>query len=141
MSSHARLPFWSDGIRFECQETGQCCASRGEYGYIYLTGKDERRLAAHLDLSREKFRAQYCDFTDGWLHLKHPELDCGFLDGTCCGVYEGRPQQCRTWPFWSENLVDARTWSEEVASFCPGIGKGRLHSLEEIRAILRGEGE
>jgi Fe-S-cluster containining protein len=52
-----------------------------------------------------------------------------------CSVYEGRPDQCRTWPFWPE-VMDAKTWKKEVAAFCPGVGKGRLHSAEEIRKNL-----
>jgi hypothetical protein len=29
-----------------------------------------------------------------------------------------------------------RVWSREVESFCPGVGKGRLWSAEEIEAVL-----
>lgn len=94
-------------------------------------------MADALGLPVAEFRRKYCDRTDGHLHLKDPELDCVFLDGTRCSVYEARPEQCRTWPFWPENMVDQRTWNEEVVSFCPGVGKGRLHTLEEIRATLR----
>jgi hypothetical protein len=33
--------------------------------------------------------------------------------------------------------MNAKTWKKEVAAFCPGIGKGRLHSAEEIRRNLK----
>ena len=137
MSGPGFKPFYHEGIRFECQGTGRCCTSRGEYGYVYLEPDDERRLAEALGLETEVFRERYCDVTDGYLHLKHPELDCLFLDGTRCGVYEARPEQCRTWPFWPENLTDLRTWNEDVVSFCPGVGVGKLHTLEDIRATMR----
>lgn len=126
--------FWEKGIRFECQGTGRCCLSRGAYGYVYLTLDDRRRLARHLGTRTAAFTRRHCATTDGYVHLKHPEKDCQFLDGKRCGVYEARPAQCRTWPFWPENL-NARTWKKEVASFCPGVGKGRLHSADEIRAL------
>src|SRR5262245_6735709 len=111
-------PFWADGIRFECQGTGRCCMSRGQYGYVYLSLGDRQRMAKHLGLSTREFTRKYCKNTDGWFHLKHPERDCEFLKGKGCSVYEARPAQCRTWPFWPENLK-AKTWNTEVKAFCP----------------------
>ena len=33
--------------------------------------------------------------------------DCVFFDNhrRCCQVYEARPRQCRTWPFWSQLII------------------------------------
>ena len=55
-----KQPFWTSGIRFECQQSGRCCTSRGEYGFVYLTGEDRDRLAKHLQLSVEDFVRHYC---------------------------------------------------------------------------------
>ncbi len=129
-------PFWAGGIAFECQETGRCCTSRGEYGYIYLTRADRRRLAEHLGMELEDFVRRHCQTTEGHLHLKEPDKDCMFLKERRCSVYEARPSQCRTWPFWPENM-NPRTWSEEIASFCPGVGKGRRYSAEEIEELVQ----
>jgi Fe-S-cluster containining protein len=129
------LKFYSEGIRFACQSTGRCCTSRGEYGFVYLNDADQARLAAHLGVSVPELVAQHCSRTEGQVHLAHPERDCAFLDGNRCGIYEARPEQCRTWPFWPENMR-AKTWRTEVASFCPGVGKGRLYTAAEIDAIL-----
>lgn len=127
--------FYSEGIRFECQGSGKCCRSRGAYGYVYVTLEDRRRLAAHLGLTTTAFTRRYCARTDGLFHLRDPQLDCQFLDGKSCGVYEARPEQCRTWPFWPENM-DPRVWREEIAACCAGVGKGRLYTAEEIEALL-----
>jgi Fe-S-cluster containining protein len=127
--------FWKEGIRFECQGTGRCCTSRGEYGYIYVTLEDRRRLSRALGMTTAAFTRRHCDRTDGHVHLKDPDRDCAFLEGTRCSVYEGRPAQCRTWPFWPENMK-ARVWREEIASFCPGIGRGRLYTADEIARLL-----
>jgi Fe-S-cluster containining protein len=35
---------------------------------------------------------------------------CAFLDGARCTVYEARPTQCRTFPFWKENLRRRGSW-------------------------------
>lgn len=93
-------------------------------------------MASTLKMRTSSFTRKYCEKGHGEFYLKDPDKDCIFLDGTRCSVYEGRPAQCRTWPFWPEHM-GARTWSKEVASFCPGIGKGRLWSGEEIRDALR----
>jgi Fe-S-cluster containining protein len=101
---------------------------------VYLTLEDRRRMARELRISTLSFTRRYCTKTDGWFHLKHPEKDCAFLDGKRCTVYAGRPTQCRTWPFWPENLKP-KAWTREVVAFCPGVGKGRLYSAEEIREL------
>jgi Fe-S-cluster containining protein len=129
------MSFWERGLRFECQGTGACCLSRGEYGYVYVTLQDRRRLAAHLGLWLSSFTRRYCERDGEDFHLKHPERDCCFLRRRRCSVYEARPLQCRTWPFWPENL-SPEVWEREVRPTCPGVGRGRLYSAEEIRALL-----
>ena len=133
MSTERR--FFKDGIRFECQGDGRCCVTRGRYGYVYLSFNDRRRLAAHLNLSTAEFTAQYTRKIDGLYELKYTGKDCPFLKDNGCNVYLARPWQCRTWPFWPENMDNA-VWEREVAPYCPGVGKGRLYSAEEIRDIL-----
>jgi Fe-S-cluster containining protein len=110
--------------------------SRGQYGFVYLTMKDRKRMAKGLGIKTSEFTRRYCAKTDGWFHLKDPEKDCLFLDGKRCSVYESRPAQCRTWPFWPENM-NSKTWSKDVSTFCPGVGKGRLYSAQEIEALMK----
>ncbi len=131
-----KKPWWSEGIRFECQGMGCCCTCRGKYNYVYLTAKDRRRMAEHLKLPTWKFTRTYCGEEDGFYFLKDIVKSCSFLTQKGCTVYEARPTQCRTWPFWPENM-DRKTWEKEVVPFCKGIGKGRLYSAEEIRKILQ----
>lgn len=127
--------FYRSGIRFECQGEGKCCVSRGEYGYVYLSFRDRRRLAAHFSISITEFTERYVELEDGMYQLKYGDKDCPFLKDNRCAVYEARPWQCRTWPFWPENM-DSRVWEEEVTSWCPGAGRGRLYSAGEIEEIL-----
>jgi hypothetical protein len=127
--------FYEDGIRFECQGSGKCCTSRGAYGFVYLTANDRKRFAAFFGMTTSSFTRKHCETTEGHIHLKNPETDCAFLRGKRCSVYEARPNQCRTWPFWPENL-NAKAWSKEVKSFCPGVGKGKILSAAEIEKVL-----
>ena len=60
-------------------------------------------------------------------------LDCMFWENGGCSVYEARPLQCRSFPFWSA-LVSSEEWDLH-AQQCPGIGKGSLHSRVGDRAV------
>lgn len=136
-TSEKSRPWWVKGIRFECQGSGQCCVSHGEYGNVYLTPLDRRRMAQVLKIPTPQFTKTYCEKIGGIFRLKENSKNgnCQFLEKKQCTIYEGRPTQCRTWPFWPE-VMEAKVWNQEVASFCPGIGKGRLYTPEEIQAQL-----
>lgn len=137
-SSSARRAWYEDGLRFACQpDCGKCCTRHGEYDYVYLEGDDVSRLASHFALSVEEFTAAYTLTDDGHTMLRMDGPDCPFLDGTRCTVYGARPAQCETFPFWPENLKKRATWVE-LATFCPGIGRGELVPASAIRTQLRG---
>jgi Fe-S-cluster containining protein len=127
--------FWSAGIHFACQQSGKCCTARGDYGYVYVDSRERTAMAKHLGISLATLRADYLQQSDGLWHLRDPDKDCMFLEDRRCRIYEARPGQCRTWPFWPENLAAEHTWQEDVAAFCPGVGKGESFSAEEIHAI------
>ena len=131
------MTWWENGVQFACQGSGRCCTSRGEYGFVFLSLSDRRRLASHLKMPTSSFTRKYCQKYNGAFHLKEDGInpDCLFLKGHRCGVYEARPEQCRTWPFWPE-VMNAKTWKKEVMSFCPGIGKGRIVPAQEIKRQL-----
>jgi hypothetical protein len=131
----SNMNVYREGIRFQCQGDGRCCISRGKYGYVYLSFKDRRRLASHFGMTTTEFTVRYTEKEDGLFQLKYTGRDCPFFRDDRCSVYEARPWQCRTWPFWPENR-DRSVWEREVASFCPGIGKGKFYSAAEIEEIL-----
>lgn len=126
--------WWEEGVRFECQGSGNCCTSHGEYGFVFLTKEDRQRMAKHLKMSNSSFTKKYCQNRNGAYHLIEDgiHLDCLFLKNKKCSIYEARPTQCRTWPFWPE-VMNAKTWNQEVKNFCPGVGKGPVVSAAEIR--------
>ena len=129
--------WYASGIRFECQGSGKCCSSRGEYGFVYLTKQDREQMASELNLSLKDFTKKYCKAQDKGVYYLKPDNspDCIFLKKNRCDIYHARPMQCKTWPFWPESM-GAKTWKKEIATFCPGIGKGKLYTQTEIDKIV-----
>ena len=129
--------FWAKGIRFECQGSGNCCVSHGGYGHVFLTKTDRKTMAKHLGMATAAFTQKYCTQQDGVWKIDDGEgQDCAFLKDKRCSIYAARPTQCRTWPFWPE-VLNARTWSKEVTTSCPGVGRGRVWTAAEIEVQLQ----
>ncbi len=134
-------PWYAEGVRFECKpDCGRCCTHHGTYAYVYLEGDDLERLASHLGLTPEEFRKKHTRRQGPHTVLRMDGPKCPFLDGTRCGVYEARPTQCRTFPFWPD-LVDSPAHWRALKRFCPGIGEGPLIPIEAIREQIAEHGE
>jgi len=131
---------YTKGIRFKCQGSSNCCVSRGEFGFVYLSNKDVERLCLFTNLEKNDFIKIYCDKTNGFTHLKEKfkNGNCVFLKDKKCSIYKARPTQCRTWPFWSEN-INTKKWNDEISKFCPGIGKGKIISKKKIKKIINND--
>jgi Fe-S-cluster containining protein len=129
-----------DGLRFDCREDCALCC-RGEPGVVKVNAGERARIAAHLGLGEEEFRRRYCRriVLGAWSLREHPNGDCVFVTAeNLCSIYAVRPRQCRTYPFWRSTLASRAAWEREGRE-CPGIGRGRLHTPEDIAAYLRGE--
>lgn len=128
------------GLRFRCTMCGNCCT--GAPGTVVLDAGERRALAGALGLGEAEFLERYTKPMDGGVSLGERLTafgwDCVFLDRTAvpgravCGVYEHRPLQCRTWPFWKRNLGDERAWDRAGAT-CPGINAGPLTPARLVR--------
>jgi len=124
---------YAKGIKFQCQGSSNCCVSRGSYGFVYLSKKDILRLSKYTNLKIKDFIKLYCVKHAGFIHFKEHKKngECQFLEKKRCSIYVARPTQCRTWPFWDENMK-TKIWNEEIVFFCPGIGKGKIIKQSQI---------
>lgn len=113
-------PWYKNGLRFACTECGQCCT--GAPGYVWISQEEIEDMSKQLGISVKEFIQQYTREIDGNLSLKeYPRTyDCIFLRDKKCMVYASRPKQCRTFPFWQENLTSKEAW-ERCAKRCEGI--------------------
>lgn len=126
-------PWYGEGLQFSCTRCGSCCT--GAPGFVWVTPQEIGRLADHLDMTLDQFgRTNVRQVGERYSLVERPGGDCIFWDHQAgCTVYEARPTQCRTWPFWAENLATPASWSR-MARSCPGAGQGDWFALEEIEA-------
>jgi Fe-S-cluster containining protein len=125
-------PWYGNGLRFECTGCGQCCT--GDPGYVWITNGEIAVLAQSMAMAVTDFEAAFVRTVGRRKSLVElPNGDCIFLDAQSrrCRLYQVRPGQCRTWPFWESNVRSARAW-EEICGVCPGSGRGTLVPREEV---------
>jgi len=101
--------------------SARCCT--GESGYIHVNPQEIEDIARFIDLDAEEFMQKYL-FKNGYKYsIKERKAgdsyECAFYDRAAngCMIYEVRPSQCITFPFWEyfKNRVD------ELKLECPGI--------------------
>lgn len=128
------IPWFKEGLKFECQRCGRCC--RGEPGVVWVNKNEIEKIAAFLGISREAFARNYLrSFNERYSLVEYGGGDCIMYDNGC-KIYDVRPCQCRTFPFWGSNLEDRSEW-EKLKKTCPGVDKGKLHKLEDIQNNLK----
>jgi Fe-S-cluster containining protein len=149
--------WYADGLKFTCTQCGNCCT--GGPGVVWISNEEIDRLAELLDITRDQTIERYCRSVDSKYSLKESrnsrgEYDCVFLKEEritrpakagendeqivhtirSCTAYAARPLQCRTWPFWAENLVSEKIWNKS-AQRCHGMNRGKVYTPEKIHAL------
>ncbi len=125
-------PWFEKGLRFECTQCGDCCT--GAPGYVWVNREEIAALAANQGMSTIDFEKKFVRQVGIRKSLiEYDNGDCVFFDGNArkCTVYDARPRQCRTWPFWESNLATKEAW-KRTCEVCPGSGQGTLHPVEQI---------
>lgn len=134
------VPWYKDGLCFDCRQSGNCCS--GAPGYVWVTKAEIRRIAEFLGkadgrLDPAQFRRVVLRFS----LTEERNGDCVFLrrngKRASCAIYPVRPKQCRTWPFWTENLRTMDAW-EASAESCPGMNRGKRHDVAQIERVRAG---
>ncbi len=117
--------WYAAGLRFECTQCGNCCS--GAPGYVWVTVADMERIAGQLQMPFDDFTRRFIrQIGQRYALLEKPDFDCVFLlrdprtGKAGCSIYQVRPMQCRTWPFWNENLRSPRAW-KSASAHCPGM--------------------
>jgi Fe-S-cluster containining protein len=127
-----KKPWFEKGLRFQCTGCGDCCT--GAAGFVWVNHEEIEALARRFGIDRDEFERRYVRKVGARKSLiEYDNGDCVFFDPETrkCTVYEDRPRQCRTWPFWASNVATEEAW-QQTCAVCPGSGKGPLHSAEQV---------
>ena len=94
-----------------------------------MTPEELNQAAELLNLSNEEFIQHYASHTlvdetsgDLWVRLLDQSSTSSGVDHGCiflnedntCQIYEARPIQCSTYPFWPNILASRAAWNNEV---------------------------
>lgn len=134
-----QAPWYQTGLSFDCTGCGDCCS--GAPGAVWLNDEEQRALAAFLGLEVGVFQYRYTRHL-GLRRALHERSsgDCCFFDPESkkCVVYEARPVQCRTYPFWDKHVETAAAWAR-LSEQCEGARqeKEQIVRVADIRARAR----
>lgn len=124
-------------IHFECQHGCSNCCKSG--GVVLISDEDIPRIAKYLKLSQDDFLKRYTKKEGKKTCLTDKEInDCIFLENDKCRIYPVRPIQCKTFPFWPQNLKSEKRW-HIIMDECPGIGEGKIFSRQDIEEVFEGK--
>jgi uncharacterized protein len=118
---------------FKCQRCSSCC--RKSPGVVFLTKEDAEKIINYLKISMNDFINKYCreifrnDKSILGL-LEKPNFDCIFWENGGCAVYQARPIQCVTYPYWPVILESENRWNNEMNN-CLGINKKGSLTIED----------
>ncbi len=102
-----------------CQ--GKCCT--GESGYIYVNKTEIEKISLLLDMPIKDFVNQYLFKKMYKYSIKelvyNGSYECIFYDreSNGCKIYDARPSQCKTFPFWDYY----KTRVDELKLECAGV--------------------
>ena len=134
-----KTQFYESGLNFSCKRCSACC--RYEPGFVFLSDEDLIKLCKVLKLDRKSLLAVYCRWVTDWkgdeaLSLKEKSNKDCIMWNNGCTVYDARPFQCVSFPFWESILTSKEAW-KIAGSDCPGIDTGALHTKETISEFLK----
>jgi len=123
-------------LRFKCTACGKCCTGNEDH-YIAMSKKEAKNIQTFLNITQRWFRRRYVKhLTRNILTARMHKGRCVFLNkNNECLIYDLRPIQCRTYPYWPELLETQKAWNNE-ARHCEGINSGTIVPIKDITQKL-----
>lgn len=127
--------------------SGKCCT--GASGFIFITKDDVLNISKKLEMEPEKFMKKYARWVPNlkkWSLIEKSlgeDFHCFFLsNGKTCDIYDVRPTQCKTYPYWPGVMKSEESWRDESIG-CEGmrVPEAPLNSVEKILSTLKEQEE
>lgn len=103
-----------------------------------MNRKEIQNIASRIGMHEKSFLVQYVDerVDDTGKHFHslkkhHTKNQCIFLNGSKCSIYNDRPTQCRTYPYWPHVMIGDAEWKGEARN-CEGILLDSLRSRLDL---------
>jgi len=126
--------WFENGLQFECTKCGDCC--RGEPGYVWVSKDEINSISLYLNMTTIEFANKFLrNVDDIYSLIEKSNGDCIFYDNGCT-IYNQRPLQCKTFPFWNGHLISKDIW-DEISKSCSGMNNGIRYSKGEILKCMR----
>ena len=124
----------------DCRQCAECC----RVTEVQLVERDVARLARFLGMSEREFMEKHTALDeDGAAILrrvkkeeKEGSMQCEFLDGNDCTVYEARPTNCERFPHLVRGAgsLESRMWAfADRATYCPIV----FNWLEAVKGLTK----
>jgi Fe-S-cluster containining protein len=117
----AETSWYASGLPFHCTECGKCCRTQGS---VYMSPSEVEKASFFLQISIAAFLETYASRTlqekdseeTPWVRLiNNNDGACIFLNANNqCNIYEVRPVQCSTYPYWPSIMESEKKWNAEV---------------------------
>ncbi|MFW6134386.1 MAG: YkgJ family cysteine cluster protein [Elusimicrobiota bacterium] len=101
--------------KFKCLKCGNCCRTEG---YVFISETEAENIADHIGENYKTFTKKYhrrIRLSGGY------DKKCIFLNqDNKCSIYKVRPKQCRSFPFWLENIKNNKNLLN-LKNICNGL--------------------
>jgi Fe-S-cluster containining protein len=129
-------------IRFQCQQSGQCC----HHNEVMLNPYDIMEMAKFLNMSSLAFAMEYVSIHIGsGSHLpiamfkQIQDGECAFLKNRKCSIHPAKPKICRAFPLAAITEFDPKNGKAKSGYVqtrrisCPGTRANKTITFEQFR--------
>ena len=104
-------------MEFKCKKCGNCCNCDG---YLFVDLKDVVNISKFLKITSDEFILKYLTKDDDdRFYVSNINKVCVFYENGCT-IYDVRPWQCRSYPYWYNIVKSKKNWNKE-STFCKGM--------------------
>ncbi len=108
----------NEKVEFHCMNCGNCCSIDG---HVFINQEEISAISKYMAITIEEFLEKFTVSINDRIRIKGDYYNkCIFLDNNSCRIYSVRPKQCKTFPYWLENMK-YDVYIEETVEYCSAL--------------------